>query len=79
MNTDPGEIWRIWCKQKYRFRAKRQTLARLEGLLPENQGHNMALTVVCMPYPLDSVPGGATPKDAEPVHAEVIRGHIYSK
>jgi len=37
----------------YRFRAKREQLTRVEGLLPESQGQNLALTVLHVPCSLD--------------------------
>ena len=37
-----------------RFRARRGQLETLEGLLPDSQGQNLALTVLYMPYSLDS-------------------------
>ena len=36
----------------HRFRAKREHLGRVQGLLPESQGHNLALTVLYVPYSL---------------------------
>ena len=36
------------------FRAKREQLERVSGLLPENQGRNLAVTVLCVPGLLDS-------------------------
>ena len=38
----------------YRFRAKTKQLETVEGLLPESQGQNLALTVLYVPYSLDS-------------------------
>jgi len=35
-------------------RAKRGQLKTCWGLLPESQGHNLVLTVLCVPYSLDS-------------------------
>ena len=32
----------------------REALNTFEGLLPESQGQNLALTVLCVPYSLDS-------------------------
>jgi len=40
----------------YRFLAKREHLLRIKGLLPESQGHNMALTVLHVPYSLGCGP-----------------------
>ena len=37
-----------------RCRARREHLTRVEGLAPESQGWNLALTVLCVPYSLDS-------------------------
>ena len=37
-----------------RFRAKREQLKRVQGLLPERSGQNLALTVLYVPYSLDS-------------------------
>jgi len=34
--------------------SEREELERFQGLLPESQGHNLALTVLCVPYSLDS-------------------------
>ena len=43
-----------------RFRAKRDQLATIQGLLHESQGQNLALTVSFAPYSLDSgYPQGA--------------------
>ena len=39
-----------------RFRAKREQLLRVEGLLPEGQGQILALTVLYVPSSLDSGP-----------------------
>ena len=36
-----------------RFRAKREQLKRCQGLHPESQGQNLALTALCVPYSLD--------------------------
>ena len=33
----------------HRFRAKRKPLERFSGLLPESEGQNLALTVLCVP------------------------------
>jgi len=35
-------------------RAKREQLKRLEGLLPDSQGRNLALALLFVPYSLDS-------------------------
>ena len=32
-----------------RFRAKREQLERIQGLLPESQSQSLALTVLCVP------------------------------
>ena len=37
-----------------RYQAKMEQLKRFEGLLPESQGQNLALTVLDVPSPLDS-------------------------
>jgi len=37
------------------FRAKREQLKRINRNLPEGKGQNRALTVLCVPYPLDSM------------------------
>ena len=37
-----------------RYRAKREQLERFQGHLPENQGQNLALTVLGVPGPIDS-------------------------
>ena len=37
----------------FRRRTKREQLERFEGLLRESQGHNLAWTVVYVPYTLD--------------------------
>jgi len=37
-----------------RCRAKREHLRRFKALVPESQGHNLALTVSCAPHSLDS-------------------------
>ena len=37
-----------------RFQAKRAHHARFQGIRPESQGQNLALTVLYMPYSLDS-------------------------
>ena len=49
-----------------RFRMKREQLILLWGLLPESQGHNLALTVLHVPYSLDSGRGlvGTSTADA---------------
>ena len=36
------------------FQAKRERLEWLKGLLPKSQGQNLALTVLNVPYSLDS-------------------------
>ena len=46
--------------QYYHFRARREELKRFKGLLPESQGQNLALTVLYVPYLLDSG-RGSTP------------------
>ena len=38
----------------YRFQGNRGQLERFYGLLPENQGQNLAVTVLYVPYSLDS-------------------------
>ena len=49
-NTPSGE-----CDVNARFRAKREQLERFyEGLVPESQGQNLALTVLYVPCSLDS-------------------------
>ena len=37
-----------------RFQAKSEHIERVPGLLPESQGQNVALTVLCVPYSLDN-------------------------
>ena len=37
-----------------RFRAKREQLRKFTGLSPESQGQNLALTVLCVLYSLNS-------------------------
>ena len=44
-----------------RFRAKGEQLKRFQGLLPESQGQNQALTVLRVPYSLDNGGGGRRP------------------
>ena len=39
---------------KLSFRAKREQLKSFSGLAPESQGQNLALTVLYLPYSLDS-------------------------
>jgi len=36
------------------IRARREQLEKFQGLLPESQGHNLALTALCVPSSLDS-------------------------
>ena len=38
-----------------RVRAKWDHMKTFQGLLPQSQGQNLALTVLCVPYSLDSV------------------------
>ena len=40
--------------QAYRFQAKKEQLERVHGLLPASQGQNLVLTVLHVPYSLDS-------------------------
>ena len=40
----------------YRFRAKRERLEWCQGLLPESQGQNLALTVLSAPFSFVSGP-----------------------
>ena len=47
-------VWDSWC----RFRAKREHLQGVEGLLPESQGQNLAVTVLDVPRSLDSGAAG---------------------
>ena len=49
VETD-GRMCQVWV----RVRAKRAQLHRFQGLLPESQGHNLALTVLYVPYSLIS-------------------------
>ena len=44
------------CFEKHRFRAKREQLTTFHGLFPESRGQNRALTVLYVPYSLDSGP-----------------------
>jgi len=39
---------------RVRFRAKSEQLQRFKGLLPEGHGQNLALTVLYVPYSLES-------------------------
>ena len=48
-----------------RFRAKRGQLNRVKGLLPESQGHNLALTGLYVPYSLDSGRVARNPEASE--------------
>ena len=43
----------------FAFRAKREQVQRFERLLSESQGHNLALTVLCVPSSLDKGGGRA--------------------
>jgi len=49
----------VWVSNKFsshRFRAKREQLQSYPGLLAESQGHNLAFTVLRVPYSLGSGP-----------------------
>ena len=55
------------------FRAKREQLTRFQRLLPESQGQHLALTVLCVPCPLDkstecAVVCRSSSHGARPVH-----------
>ena len=59
LNPDPSfPKRRSWVA---RFRAKREQLQTVSGLLPEGRGRNLALTVLCVPCSLDRAGGGAVP------------------
>ena len=42
----------------HRFQEKREHFQRVDGLLPESHGHILALTVLFVPYSLDSGQAG---------------------
>ena len=50
-----GNSW-VTCARgtRNRFRAKREHRKRVHGFLPESQGQNLVLTVLYVPYSLDS-------------------------
>jgi len=52
-----------------RFRAKREQLQMCSDLLPESQGPNLALTVLCVPYSLDI--GRGASRTTAPSRSEV--------
>jgi len=58
-HPEAGSSWPSWPKASHvvnandRFRAKREQLETFYGLLPESQGQNLALTVLCVPCSLD--------------------------
>ena len=41
-------------RRRIRFRAKREPLSRFKGISPTSHGHNLAITVVHVPYSLDT-------------------------
>ena len=52
----------------YRFRAKRGKLKMFEGLLPESQRQNLAVSAIYVPYSLDGGPHYTThPSDSKKV------------
>ena len=58
MGFDLEEIFLPAGELPFRFQAKKEHLARFKRHLPGGQGQNLALTVLYVPYSLDSDEGG---------------------
>ena len=52
--TDWLNRWKYTKTRRDEIRAKMGQLEKFQGILPKSQGHNMALTVLCVPDSLDS-------------------------